>query len=101
MNSWRGRCLASRQVYPLLGFGRFYGSVHDHLGLRSFVEARVAGTLASDGVDEFPGLIVAERHQRIALAGITRRAGPGIKLLGNLDRLQAWAADLARLELIN
>ena len=41
------------------------------LGAGAVVEVRRAGTLGADGVDEFPGLIVAEGDEGVALSRIT------------------------------
>src|SRR5689334_15561735 len=64
------------------------------------MEAGTAGPLVANGIDELPGLIVAKGHQRIAFAGIARRAGPFPELLGNGDCLQAGTARFASLQLV-
>ena len=98
--SSRFPALRIAQFHPLPRLGRVHRGIHHRLRAGAVVEAGGAGPLAADGVHEFPGLVVAERHQRIALRRIARGAGPGPELARHFDRLQARAAGLAGLELV-
>lgn len=76
------------------------GGVHDGLDAGAFVEAWDAGSLTADGVDELPGLVVAEGDEGIAGLRIAGAAGPAPVGFGHVDPLEAGSAAASGLEVV-